>query len=103
MWGCLTFDGSNASTMDLGTVSDPEGNTFVHGNPTQAAVRFGFQAINSTAVGNTWIPSVQAAGADGKYSAPQGSGQKLLISQPVGSGRNYTLPYGGTLLLAENP
>jgi hypothetical protein len=103
MWDCLMFDGSNASTMDLGTLSDPGGNTFLHANTSQAAVRFGFDAVHSTAVGNTWIPSVQGADSQGKYNAPQGSGNTLLISTTVASGRNYTLPYGGTLLLAENP
>lgn len=102
-YGCLQFDGSNASTMDLGTVDDPGLNTFSYAHATQPAVRFGFQAVNNTAVGNTWIPNQQGADAQGKYSAPTGSGEKLLITMPVGSGRNYQMPYGGTLLLAENP
>jgi hypothetical protein len=102
-WNCLYFDGSNASVLDLGTLSDPGGNTFLQGNANQSAVRISFQAINTTAVGNTWTPNVQAADAQGKYNAPEGAGQKLLISTPVATGRNYQLPYGGTLLLAENP
>jgi hypothetical protein len=102
-WNCLYFDGSNASVLDLGTLSDPGGNTFLQGNANQSAVRISFQAINTTAVGNTWTPNVQDADAQGKYNAPQGAGQKLLISSPVAAGRNYQMPYGGTLLLAENP
>jgi hypothetical protein len=102
-WNCLSFDGSNASVLDLGTVSDPGGNTFLQGSANETALRIGMQAINTTAVGNTWTPNVQGADPQGKYNAPQGSGQKLLISTPVGTGRNYQMPYGGTLLLAENP
>jgi hypothetical protein len=102
-WGCLVFNGSNASTMDLGTVSDPGGNTFLHGNATQTAVQFQFQAVDITAVGNTWIPDVQGANAEGKYTAPAGSGNQLLVTKTTATERNYSMPYGGTLLLAENP
>jgi hypothetical protein len=102
-WNCIYLDGGNASTVDLGTVNDPGGNTFLHGNVNQTALWLGFQAVAVTAVGNAWIASQQGADAQGQYSAPQGSGNKVLVNAPVTSGRNYQLPYGGSILLAENP
>lgn len=103
-WVCLSLAGGNASTLDLGTVSDPGGNTFLQSSGgTCTALRIGYPAINTTAVGNTWTPNQQGADDQGKYNAPAGSGNKLQISTTNSTGRNYQLWSGGTLLLAENP
>lgn len=103
-WHCLYLDGGNASTVDLGTLSDPGGNTFLSRANT-TAIWFGFDAVNIKAVGNTWTPSEQGADTQGKYTAPAGSGNTFVGVQTTNQtqGRNYHLPYGGTLLLAENP
>ena len=57
------------SLADLGTASDPGGNTFRNNT------KYGVQSdvtVNGTAVqavGNTWIPNVQGADANGHYTA----------------------------------
>ena len=60
---------SSTSFADLGTASDPGGNTFQN-NTTygiQSDVTVAGQTVQ--AVGNIWTPNVQGAGADGHYAS----------------------------------
>lgn len=102
-WDTVYLDSSGASTIDLGTLAEPGGNTFLNSNANQTALRNGGTGLYVSAVGNTWIPGVQNADNDGLYAAPQGAGSKLEAAG-VGTGRNYVVPYNGSkILLAQNP
>jgi hypothetical protein len=92
------LDGDAGSSWDLGTLDKPGSNTFT---ATTSSLVLANQNVSFvSAVGNGWTPNVQAADADGHYSAT-GSGAVLEVTS--GSGQNYTDEYGGTLRLAENP
>lgn len=104
-WDTVTLQASAVSNLDFGTAADPGGNTFLHGNVNNTALRLGSQGngMKAKAVGNTWIPNVQGADAAGHYSAPAGAGMKLEDTSGV-TGRNYAAPYAGSsILLAQNP
>jgi hypothetical protein len=83
---------SSTSLADLGTVSDPGGNTFQ--NNTKYGVQSDVTGAGSAvqAVGNTWIPSVQGAGANGNYAAQTVSGPTSASSPAnyyiTGAGRS---------------
>lgn len=85
------------STIDLGTVDDAGDNTFTGSVRTGVELMTG-NAATVSAVGNTWNPSVQAASAAGKYTAPAGT----QTSVTSGTGTNYIVT-AGTLILAETP
>lgn len=104
-WDTVYLQTSVGSNLDLGTLAEPGGNTFTNNNVNQSALRLGSSGtpMKAKAVGNTWIPSVQNADAQGHYSAPAGAGMKLEDTSGV-TGRNYAAPYGGSsILLAQNP
>ena len=102
-WDTVIVDSSGVSTVDLGTLAEPGGNTFQNGNANQTALRNGGTGLYVSAVGNTWSPDEQSADGSGHYAAPQGAGNKLEAAL-VNSGRNYVVPYTGSkILLAQNP
>ncbi|HVY30490.1 MAG TPA: DUF1565 domain-containing protein [Polyangiaceae bacterium] len=104
-WDAVTLQTSVGSNLDLGTATDPGGNTFLVANVNNTALRLGTQgtAMKAKAVGNTWIPNVQNADAQGHYNAPAGAGMKLEDSSGT-PGHNYAAPYAGSsILLAQNP
>lgn len=97
------LDSSAASTVDLGTLAEPGGNTFQSTNVNQPALRNGGTGLYVSAVGNTWTANQQNADDQGHYSAPAGAGMKLEESN-IQAGRNYVAPYqGAKILLAQNP
>jgi hypothetical protein len=102
-WGGLMIAAGSASTIDLGTLAEPGGNTFVQRNATQnTALRLNMQAITVQAVGNTWTPNQQGADAQGHYQVLAGKVREDATA--VNSGINYIKPYATTTLrLAEIP
>ncbi len=102
-WHAIMLDGTSASTIDLGTLADPGGNTFIQRAATlSSAMRLQFQAVVISAVGNTWTPSAQGANAQGKYVVA--SGKVLEDKTAVTAGINYIKPYATTTLrLAQIP
>lgn len=101
-WHGIMLDGSSASTIDLGTLAEPGGNTFLqHAATLASAMRLQFQAVTIQAVGNTWTPSAQGANAQGKYVVESG---KTLIDATAADGINYIKPYTTTkIVLAQIP
>jgi hypothetical protein len=101
-WHAIMLDGSSASTIDLGTLEEPGGNTFLqHAATLASAMRLQFQAITIQAVGNTWTPNAQGASAQGKYTVTSG---KTLIDATAANGINYIKPYTTTkIVLAQIP
>jgi hypothetical protein len=102
-WGGLIIAAGSASTIDLGTLAEPGGNTFVQRNAVQnTALRLNMQAITVQAVGNTWTPNLQGADAQGRYQVLTGKVREDATA--VNSGINYIKPYATTTLrLAEIP
>jgi hypothetical protein len=102
-WGGLIIAAGSASTIDLGTLAEPGGNTFVQHTATQnTALRLNMQAITVQAVGNTWTPQQQGADAQGHYTVQ--TGKVLEDATAVNSGINYIKPYATTTLrLAQIP
>jgi hypothetical protein len=102
-WDALILNGLNTSVIDLGTLAEPGGNTFIQGLAANAtAVRIQLQAVTVQAVGNTWTPSAQGADAQGHYSVT--SGKVLDVTAAVNTGINYAKPYATTTLrLAQIP
>jgi hypothetical protein len=102
-WGGLIIAAGTASTIDLGTLAEPGGNTFVQHSTTQnTALRLNMQAITVQAVGNTWTPSQQGADAQGHYTVQTGKIREDATA--VNSGINYIKPYATTTLrLAQIP
>jgi hypothetical protein len=102
-WGGLIIAAGSASTLDLGTLAEPGGNTFVQRNAVQnTALRLNMQAITVQAVGNTWTPSLQGADAQGRYQVLTGKVREDATA--VNSGINYIKPNATTTLrLAEIP
>lgn len=101
-WHALMLDGTNASSIDLGTLADPGGNTFLQrAASASSAMRLQFQSGTIYAVGNTWTPSAQGANAQGKYAVTSG---KVLEDATAANGINYVKPYTTTKIrLAEIP
>jgi hypothetical protein len=101
-WHAMMLDGTSASNIDLGTLADPGGNTFLQRSPpTSSAMRLQFQSGTIYAVGNTWTASVQGANAQGKYVVATG---KVLEDATAANGTNYVKPYTTTKIrLAELP
>lgn len=94
----LRLQGAMGSTYDLGTLAEPGGNTF---SATTTALAVLTQAGSFvSAVGNTWVPLQQGADDTGHYTAV---GTGAVVEVTTGNGRNYNVPYGATLRLAENP
>ncbi|MDF3066732.1 MAG: hypothetical protein K0R38_2333 [Polyangiaceae bacterium] len=101
-WHAIMLDGTNASTIDLGTLADPGGNTFLQRAASlSSAMRLQFQSVTIQAVGNTWTPSAQGANAQGKYVVSSG---KVLEDATAANGINYVKPYTtAKIRLAEIP
>lgn len=102
-WGALILDGTNASQIDLGTLAEPGGNTFVQRGTTaqHTAVQIALTAVTVYAVGNTWTPGLQGADENGRYAVVSG---KVLDDATSASGRNYIKPSTTTTIrLAQNP
>jgi hypothetical protein len=102
-WGGLLIAAGSASTIDLGTLADPGGNTFLeHGANLTTALRLNVQGVTVQAVGNTWTPNQQGADAQGHYVVQ--TGKVLEDKNAVNSGINYIKPYATTTLrLAQIP
>ncbi len=87
----VSLTGGSSSTLDLGTAGSPGGNVF-------SGVGSGASALNlqatiaGSAVGNTWMPSVQGASAAGLFPA----GTTLTGPQ---SGQNVTMQTGASVLM----
>jgi hypothetical protein len=100
----LYVTGAADSSLDLGTLADPGGNTFTGNNTSntsgEAGVRIALTDTLVPAVGNTWIASQQDADASGKYSATGGG---AVLDVTTGTGPNYAISAGTTLRLAQNP
>lgn len=101
-WHAMMLNGTSASTIDLGTLAEPGGNTFLQrATAASSAMRLQFQAVLIQAVGNTWTPSAQGANAQGKYVVTSG---KVLEDKTAANGINFVKPYTTTTLrLAEIP
>jgi hypothetical protein len=90
----LGLTGMNA---DLGTVTDPGGNT-IRVNPANT-VGSGLRIANNLsglvvkAVGNTWAPNVQGADSQGHYIP----GTQVNSSSPLAKGPNFDLSTGTTI------
>jgi hypothetical protein len=102
-WGALIVNGTNASTIDLGTLAEPGGNTFLqHTIANTTAVQLNLQAQTVYAVGNTWTPNQQGADENGHYVVK--TGKVLEDSTAVTNGRNYIKQYATTTIrLAQIP
>lgn len=102
-WHAIMLDGSSASTIDLGTLEEPGGNTFLQrAAALSSAMRLQFQAVTISAVGNTWTPNAQGADASGHYVVT--SGKVLEDKTAVTTGINYNKPYDtATIRLAQIP
>jgi hypothetical protein len=100
-WGGLIIAAGSASTIDLGTLAEPGGNTFVqHTTVQNTALRLNMQAITVQAVGNTWTPNQQGTDGQGHYAVLAGKVREDATA--VNSGINYIKPYATTTLrLAE--
>lgn len=96
-WGGLIISAGNASTIDLGTLAEPGGNTFVQRTTAQnTALRLNTNAITVQAVGNTWTPNQQGADAQGRYVVQ--TGKIYEDATAVNSGINYIKPNANTTL-----
>jgi hypothetical protein len=102
-WHGLTISGTNASSIDLGTLAEPGGNTFLqHAASLATAVQLNLQAQTVLAVGNTWTPNAQGADAQGHYLVE--SGKVREDSTATTSGINYIKPHATTTIrLAQIP
>lgn len=101
-WHGLIISGTNASTIDLGTLAEPGGNEFLqHAASLATAVQLNLQAQTVNAVGNTWTANQQGADNDGHYNVLTG---KVFEDKTAASGINYNKPYVSTTLrLAQIP
>jgi len=97
-WGAVILSGTNASQVDLGTLTEPGGNTFLQRNTTaqHTALQISLTAVTVYAVGNTWTPLQQNADEDGHYAVV--TGKFLDVTAAVNNGRNYTKPQPTTTL-----
>jgi len=88
----ITLNGSTSSVLDLGTTASAGGVTFSGVPATFSAVALSAH-IAATAIGDTWMPSVQGANASGRYTTP------TTITGPA-SGLNVTEPAGASVVVA---
>ncbi len=102
-WGNLLIAAGNASTIDLGTLAEPGGNTFIQRATLQStALRLDMQALTVQAVGNTWTPNQQGADAQGRYAVLTGKVRDDATA--VNAGINYIKPAATTTIrLAQIP
>jgi hypothetical protein len=99
----VILNGTNASSIDLGTLAEPGGNTFLQHTAAQnTALELQVRGVTVQAVGNTWTPNQQGADAEGHYSVK--TAKVLEDSTAVTSGINYLKPYAtATIRLAQIP
>jgi len=88
--GAVVLSGASGSA-DLGTASDPGGNTFQGTSGGFVGLTSNWTNATVQAVGDTWIASVEGADASGHYS-------NGLASGPA-TGQNYELVAGASLML----
>jgi hypothetical protein len=86
----IRFEGSATSVLDLGKSGDAGGLVFTAVPAAGAAAVNLLAPIAGSAIGNTWMPSIQGANASGKYPAIN------VIGGPA-TGRNVTLAAGASL------
>jgi hypothetical protein len=96
-------DGAGFEAINLGTQSDPGGNTIIG---TTTGVRVSVEAdVTVYAVGNTWKANTQGADANGHYSSASSvCGGANPCDATSGSGANFTFTNAGAgaaLRLAE--
>lgn len=95
----LYLAGLAGSRWDLGTASDPGGNTIRDNGGTADPGLFTSDTNDVIwAVGNIWIPLEQGSDAMGRYVPALGE-DDVEVAGPVGAGRNYRLPAGAELRL----
>lgn len=102
-WHALILQGNAASEVDLGTLADPGGNTFLQRSQSlSSAIVFQLNGVPLVqAVGNTWTPNVQGAGATGTYAVTTG---KVYEDTAAAEGRNFRKQFPSMVLrLAEIP
>lgn len=102
----INITGNVGSSYDFGTLTDPGLNTFLTNGVSGVALTIqGPAGLTVPAIGNTWIPNVQGADANGKYAAPAGVGMTLDITGPktAAANSNYALATTTVLRLAQNP
>lgn len=101
--GGVRLMGDATSTFNFGSVSAPGNNTFT-GNGTVNFASAADPAVRVLAVGNTWVPGLQRADANGHYSVMGPSGSVFEEIGVVSVGPNYTIEQvGSRVRLAEQP
>lgn len=81
----LTFLGTPASMLDLGSVAAPGGNVFT-GIPTGSVGLDLGAVIQVNALGNTWVPNTPSTNSQGLFTTILGAlGDGLNIKKPAGS------------------
>jgi hypothetical protein len=89
----ISFAGTAAAVLDLGTTASPGGLTFsgVPAGVGLSAVNL-TALINATAIGNTWMSGVQGANAAGQYTTA------TTLTGPT-TGLNANVPSGATVVV----
>ncbi len=89
----VSVPGTAASTLDLGTTASVGGNTFSGVTVGAGKSALNLTAlINASAVGNTWMPSVQGSDSTGPYTTA------MTITGPA-AGLNVTVPMGASVVV----
>jgi hypothetical protein len=88
----IDVNASVTSTVDLGKTGDPGGLVFT-GVPASFDAVHLEAAIPGSAVGNTWIPSVQGSDVTGKYTTP------TTLTSATPAGTNVKLVAGASLVV----
>ena len=85
----ISFTGTAASILDLGTSASPGGLVFSNVPAGVGASAVALSAlIPATAIGNTWMPNVQGANASGLYTTTttiSGAAVGLNVTEPAGA------------------
>jgi hypothetical protein len=84
---------SNTAALDLGSVAS-RGNNVIQNQSTGIHMDPGLSQLHIDAVGNTWIPDVQGADAEGHYPS-----MRLVGPISAGGRRNFDFPAGCSLQL----
>lgn len=93
----LQVAASPSSTLDLGTLADPGGNTITGQSSSSPGLRLhSSQGGILTAVGNTWVAGEQGADGAGKYAVVTGTTRD--ITGPAAAGVNYGVSFAGAVL-----
>lgn len=97
----LQLAASPSSSLDLGTLAEPGGNTFTGKNTSCPGIRLhSSQGGLLNAVGNTWVANQQAADGAGHYTVTTGTTHDVV--GPATAGFNYGVSFASAVLrLAE--